>query len=55
MTPDLPHALRRRLEGIRSEINTDINDYLQEGYEAVAIHSSSIILEVNQACAEMFG
>ncbi len=52
---DLPEAEIRRLEGIRSEMNMDINIYLADGYEAVALHSSSIILEVNQASADMFG
>lgn len=55
MKLDLPEAEIRRLERIRSKINIDINNYLTDGYEAVALHSSSIILEVNQACADMFG
>ena len=52
---ELPPAEIRRLEGIRSELEGDINEYLTDGYEAVALHSSSIILDVNQACADLFG
>ena len=54
MKVDLPAAEIRRLEGIRNEMDVDINNYLIDGYEAVALHSSSIILEVNQAAADMF-
>lgn len=55
MTFELPPAEIRRLEGIRSEMEDDINEYLTDDYEAVALHSSSIILDVNQAAADMFG
>lgn len=55
MKVDLPQAEIRRLQGIRSNINFDLEDYLTGEYEAVALHSSSIIIEVNQVCTDIFG
>ena len=55
MKVDLPRAEIRRLESIKNELQCDINDFLIDGYEAVALHSSSIVLDLNQACADIFG
>jgi PAS domain S-box-containing protein len=43
------------LQLLRNRLLPKQDEYREEGYEAVAIHSSSILVCANQAAAEMFG
>lgn len=43
------------IQQLRKRLLPKQDDYIEEGYEAVAFHSSSILVCANQAAAEMFG
>lgn len=44
-----------RITRLRQRLDLDLTDFLCEGYDAVALHSSSILIAVNAPAAEMFG
>ena len=44
-----------RVKQIREKLNFDLNDCLTDSYDAIALHSNTMIVELNQAAADMFG
>ncbi len=55
MGTDQYETERIRIDTILAAMKNDINSYLEEGYEGVVLHTSSIVIATNQAAAEMFG
>lgn len=51
-TPDIEFE---RILKLREQLDLNLDNYLRDGYEAVALHASSIIIAANRAGAEMFG
>lgn len=51
-TPDIEFERVRKL---REQLDLNLDNYLRDGYQAVALHASSIIITANEAGAEMFG
>lgn len=43
------------IQQLRNRLQPKQEEYLEEGYEAVAFHTSSILVCANQAAADMFG
>lgn len=46
---------RERANLLHQQLGAHIDEYLEEGFEGVAMHSSGTIFAVNQAAADMFG
>lgn len=40
---------------LRKKIGNDLRQYATDGYEGIALHTSSIIIAVNDAVCDMFG
>ena len=40
---------------LRKKLLPELDSFLEEGYEGLALHTSSIIIAVNEGCANMFG
>lgn len=40
---------------LRTKINPNLEEYISSDYEGIAVHTSSIIITVNQEVADMFG
>ena len=40
---------------LRKKLKSNINDYITDDYEGIAIHTSSIIIAVNRVAEAMFG
>lgn len=55
MQSGMPPRERERVEELRRRMNISFDEFLESGYDAVALHSSSILLAVNQAGLDMFG
>lgn len=43
------------IQQLRNRLLPKQDEYIEEGYEAVAFHTNSILVCANQAAAEMFG
>jgi PAS domain S-box-containing protein len=55
MNASIPFSERERLDKLRRHLGDKLDDYLCDGYQAVALHSSSTIFAVNQIAADLFG
>ena len=55
MKPSLSKIDHCKIDNILAALENDIDDYLEDGYEGVVLHTSSIIIATNHAAAEMFG
>jgi PAS domain S-box-containing protein len=55
MDETLPASELARLDKLRRLLGDKLEDYLCEGYQAVALHSSGIVFAANPAAAELFG
>lgn len=40
---------------LREKLKNRVDNYLSDGYEGVALHTSSIVIALNEAAAKMFG